>query len=264
MADPLSVTASVAGILTTTIQGVTLLCNTIDNVRNAPESINGIRLQLQQLKLPLDRLDTEIRGNETGLMLVPEIEGALASCQNACAEFNDSLLHWTRHSSDGKKSFIDNPNLTLARQQGMAKNLADQMMKHWEDTLAKKLVEAQDDRKAVAKFEEETLRSNETEDRDIFLREIARQKGIIDAFEATSKEALKKVVFERTGQRIHNVKATDNSVALTGFVNAEGKEMTIEQDISNITANKSSIAVAGVVNNVDINALYSTRRAQFP
>jgi hypothetical protein len=36
-------TALIAGIVTTTVQGVALLYNTIDNIRNAPDSMNNIQ-----------------------------------------------------------------------------------------------------------------------------------------------------------------------------------------------------------------------------
>ncbi|KAF4436027.1 nacht and ankyrin domain-containing protein [Fusarium austroafricanum] len=93
------------------------------------------------------------------------------------------------------------------------------------------------------------------EDKELLLRDIKRHKETINAFEEITQKALKAVTFERTGQRIYNVKATDHSLTLTGFINAE--EITIEQDIDNISADKYSLAAAGVVNNFDFKDFYS-------
>jgi hypothetical protein len=142
----------------------------------------------------------------------------------------------------------------------MTKELGDQMLQSFETILTQKFAEAQEEKKTIIKYEGKTLQSDETEEKEAFLRETARQRNVIDALERASQEALKKVVFERTGQKIHNVKATASSVTLTGFINAEKKETMIEQDILNVAASKYSIAVAGVVNNVDIASLYSQMR----
>lgn len=131
------------------------------------------------------------------------------------------------------------------------------MLGHLETLLSKKLAESNEDRKAIVRYEAEALASRDVEDKQDLIHELGRQRATIDAFQGICEKALKTVVFERTGQTIRDVKATDNSVALTGFVNAEGEETRIEQDISQIAADGRSIAVSGVVNNVDFTALYS-------
>ncbi|KAF7535317.1 hypothetical protein G7Z17_g13225 [Cylindrodendrum hubeiense] len=290
MADPLSITASVVGIVGAAFQGVQLLSNTIDNIRNAPEAVQNIRDELQLVKPLLTQLDSAINEQRSGLILGQEINLALENCHRVCTKFNESLNHWMRHSTDQKISMIDNVkigflrqdqirtlkgqlngctkilNVTLdtanylkmARQEGMIKDLKDQMLEHMEALLGKKLAEANNDLKAVVLYEAEALASRDVEEKEDLVREFGQQRAIINAFQGICEKALKTVVFERTGQTIRGVKATDHSVTLTGFVNAEGKEMGIEQDISDITADGRSIAVAGVVNNVDFTTLYST------
>jgi chromosome segregation ATPase len=68
-------------------------------------------------------------------------------------------------------------------------------------------------------------------------------------------EALSQTVYQRTGQKIKGVRATNNSSALTGFINTLGEESKIDQDISDIKADNYSIAVAGVVKNLDFKDL---------
>ena len=69
------------------------------------------------------------------------------------------------------------------------------------------------------------------------------------------KEALSKIEYERMGQKIKGVKATNSSSALAGFINTSGEELKIDQNISDVTADSQSIAVAGVIKNVDFKDL---------
>jgi len=69
------------------------------------------------------------------------------------------------------------------------------------------------------------------------------------------EEALSRTVYERTGQKIKGVKATNNSSALAGFINKSGEELKIDQDISDVTADNWSVAVARVIKNVDLKDL---------
>lgn len=62
-------------------------------------------------------------------------------------------------------------------------------------------------------------------------------------------------MYERTGQKIKGDKATNNSSALTGFINTSGEESKIDQDISDVTADNWSITVARVIKNVDFKDL---------
>jgi hypothetical protein len=67
--------------------------------------------------------------------------------------------------------------------------------------------------------------------------------------------ALSRTGYERTRQKIKNGKATNNSSALTGFINTSEEKLKIDQDISEITADNWSVAVAGVIKNVDLKDL---------
>ena len=143
----------------------------------------------------------------------------------------------------------------------MAKGFGDQMLVQLEDRLVKSIDEALNDRMVTTRFEQSILPLDETEEKQNLVRELERQKAMIDVVERTSKEALKAAVFERTKQRIHDVNATDNSIALTGLVNAEGERRNPEQDISQIHANTRSISIAGVANNIDINSMFANMRS---
>lgn len=98
------------------------------------------------------------------------------------------------------------------------------------------------------------LREAEQSRREL-LHELEKQQAANQTFIRMCEEALSQTVYQRTGQKIKGVRATNNSSALTGFINTSGEESKIDQDISDISADNYSIAVAGVVKNLDFKDL---------
>jgi hypothetical protein len=97
--------------------------------------------------------------------------------------------------------------------------------------------------------------SESEQSRQELLQELTKRQAANNAFKAMCEEALSTTIYERTGQKITGVKATNHSSAITGFINTSGEEERIEQDISDIGADNWSIAVAGVIKNVDFKDL---------
>jgi hypothetical protein len=97
--------------------------------------------------------------------------------------------------------------------------------------------------------------SESEQSRQELLQELKLQQAANNAFKAMCEEALSNTVYERTGQKIKGVKATNHSSAITGFINTSGEESRIEQDISNVSADNWSIVAAGVIKNVDFKDL---------
>jgi hypothetical protein len=87
------------------------------------------------------------------------------------------------------------------------------------------------------------------------LRELKRQQAVNTVFREMCEEALSRTVFERTGQKIKGIKATQDSSALAGFINTSGEELKINQDISDVIADDRSFAAAGVIKNLDFKDL---------
>jgi excinuclease UvrABC ATPase subunit len=83
------------------------------------------------------------------------------------------------------------------------------------------------------------------------LQELTNQQCSNTSFRKMCEEALSTTVYERTGQRINGVKATNDSSAVAGLVNASGEQLKIHQDISDVTAENRSFAAAGVINGMD-------------
>lgn len=87
------------------------------------------------------------------------------------------------------------------------------------------------------------------------VHELGNQQAASQTLIRLCEEALSQTVYERTGQKIKGVRATNNSSALTGFINTSAEESKIDQDISDINADNYSIAVAGVVKHLDFKDL---------
>jgi hypothetical protein len=102
------------------------------------------------------------------------------------------------------------------------------------------------------------LSEESEQSRQELLQEMRQQQISNDTFRKMGEEALSRTVYERTGQKIKGVKATNSSAALAGFINTSGEELKIDQDISDVTADNWSIAAAGVMKNVDFKDLRPT------
>ncbi|KAG5769175.1 hypothetical protein H9Q72_003518 [Fusarium xylarioides] len=282
MPDPVSITASILGI----VQGVAFLSSTIENIRSAPESIKNIQRQLQHLKPILTQLvyavdEKQIDTDQFGT----EVKSALVNCDQACTEFNTSLGHWTRHSSEDGTSVLDYAkigllrqgrirlmkdqldqcikilNVTLAtnnacyslqmsRQEGMIKELSDHKLQSLEASLKKKIDEVQKDKMEVVKYQAEASGSCDSYDKESFTSEVERHKKMVRISKKVCKKALKTVKLERVSQNISDVRATAKSTALAGKFNVDGSDTT-EQDIKKVRADQRSFAVAGMANNFD-------------
>ena len=91
--------------------------------------------------------------------------------------------------------------------------------------------------------------------RQELLQELKSQQATNIVFREMCEEALSQTVFERTGQKIKGVKATQDSVALAGFINTSRGDLKINQDISDVTAHDRSFAGAGVFENINVKDL---------
>jgi hypothetical protein len=77
------------------------------------------------------------------------------------------------------------------------------------------------------------------------LQELEQQQASNIRLQEICEEALSTTVYKRTGQKIKDVKATNESSAVAGFINTSGDELKITQDISGVTADNKSFAAAG-------------------
>lgn len=86
MADPLSVAASVVGLLTAAVQVSTFLYNVIRKSRDAPKSATKLRNSVEDIRNVLEQLQRYLDGgrpaqrSRTALIMVEQVTATLASC----------------------------------------------------------------------------------------------------------------------------------------------------------------------------------------
>jgi hypothetical protein len=97
--------------------------------------------------------------------------------------------------------------------------------------------------------------------RTLALKEVEEQFRLLKVGQASSEAVLSHVQRERTGQKIKGVKATDDGIAVAGFINTLGDIPSIDQDISDVTAAKASFAGAGVIMGLNFKDLSSSSDA---
>jgi len=165
---------------------------------------------------------------------------------------------------------LTNCSLTTSRQENLMKEMKDLMLQQNEVVVRKQIAQADTETAEIDRSVQQltlsdsgelghvSRQSEESEQsKQELLQELGKQQAANNAFKEMCEEALSKTIYQRTGQKIKGVKATNNSSALTGFINTSGEELRIDQDITDVSADNRSIAVAGVIKNLDFKDLRS-------
>lgn len=118
MTDPLSVTAGVAGLVAFALQGVRFLVNDINNIREAPKSLENLRIDLTSVRLSLESLENvdESQLRLLGDQVYNQPIAAIESCKSTCTHFRNDLQHWTKCSHNGKPSWRERTNIGIFKE----------------------------------------------------------------------------------------------------------------------------------------------------
>ncbi|KAH7127537.1 PAS domain-containing protein [Dactylonectria macrodidyma] len=103
MADPLSVTASVIGILGVALHGSRRLFELIDSLQSAPKDIASLSTDLKALHGTLERLTHLQQKLDDNRSLCDPLKAALENCLDIFQEFTLTLQSYTQASSDGTR-----------------------------------------------------------------------------------------------------------------------------------------------------------------
>ena len=123
MADPLSVAASVVGLITAAVQISKTITNLVERSRKAPKECSDARLEVDNIRAILTQLQLFVLGankaarSRTSLILIEQIVTILAACVTTFSdldEFVDTL------DSDEKLGLLDK-----LRWASKAKSLSD-------------------------------------------------------------------------------------------------------------------------------------------
>ncbi|PTB40448.1 hypothetical protein M441DRAFT_48280 [Trichoderma asperellum CBS 433.97] len=117
--DPLSIAASVIGVVTPALHGT---------IRDAPNAIRLMKDDLLTIDNSLTSLQavSEQQWKSLGDSVVAQLEPAIELYTNSCDKFRTSLGRWTRHSDDGKLSWRDQAVVGVLKQ-GQIKSMSEQL-----------------------------------------------------------------------------------------------------------------------------------------
>jgi hypothetical protein len=140
----------------------------------------------------------------------------------------------------------------------MMQQLKDLMLQQNENVMHREITQAEGQRVEIDRASEELAvmhidPSNEDSEQSRLelVHELRVQQASNAAHRQMCEEAMSRTTYERTGQKIRNVKATDQSTAIAGIANLSEEKFNLEQDISGVIAQNQSFAGAGVFRNLD-------------
>lgn len=152
--------------------------------------------------------------------------------------------------------------LAVASRKELAKEQKDSILKANEADLEQELTRAGKEMVEIEQSLQQLTAGGSTEpdeeseqSKHELLQELERQQAASTALRNMCEETLSRTVYERTGQKIKGIKATNDGVALARFINTSREELNINQDISDVSADNRGFVVVGVVKNVDIKDL---------
>jgi hypothetical protein len=128
MADPLSIAASVVGVVVPALHGMRLLLDDLQKLKDAPKTVKRLEDEVRSVDTAL----TTLRAVENrewkslGKIVAEESKTTINTCASACAQFRTDLQHWTRHSDDGKLAATDRANVGFLKQ-GQIKTMSEQL-----------------------------------------------------------------------------------------------------------------------------------------
>jgi hypothetical protein len=128
MADPLSITASVVGIIVPALHGTRLLLEDLQQLKDAPKTVKRMVEDVRSVDTALKLLQG-VEQREWGFLgsgIAKQSETTISSCTQACDHFRANLQRWTRHSEDGKLAWHDRANMGFFKQ-GQIKAMSEQL-----------------------------------------------------------------------------------------------------------------------------------------
>ena len=109
MADPLTIAASVIGVVVPALHGTRLLLDDLQKLQDAPKTVERLVDDAHSVDAALKLLEgvEEREWESLGATVAEQSKATISSCTQACSLFRSDLQHWTRHSGDGKLAWQD-------------------------------------------------------------------------------------------------------------------------------------------------------------
>ena len=128
MSDPLSITASVVGIIVPALHGARLLLEDLQQLKDAPKIVKRLVEDVHSVDTALKLLQS-VEDREWDLLgsgIAEQSKTTISSCTQACDLFRTDLQRWTRHSDDSKLAWQDRVKVGFFKQ-GQIKAISEQL-----------------------------------------------------------------------------------------------------------------------------------------
>ena len=128
MSDPLSITASVVGIIVPALHGIRLLLEDLQQLKDAPKIVKRLVEDVHSVDTALKLLQS-VEDREWDLLgsgIAEQSKTTISSCTQACDLFRTDLQRWTRHSDDSKLAWQDRVKVGFFKQ-GQIKAISEQL-----------------------------------------------------------------------------------------------------------------------------------------
>lgn len=113
MSDPLTIAASVVGIVAPALHGTRLLLEDLQQLKDAPKAVKRLQEDVHSVDTALELLKgiEETEWRLIGADVAEKSKTTVSSSTQACNLFRLDLQKWTRHSEDGKLAWRDRANV---------------------------------------------------------------------------------------------------------------------------------------------------------
>ena len=128
MSDPLSITASVVGIIVPALHGTRLLLEDLHQLKDTPKIVKRLVEDVHSVDTALKLLQS-VEDREWDLLgsgIAEQSKTTISSCTQACDLFRTDLQRWTRHSDDSKLAWQDRVKVGFFKQ-GQIKAISEQL-----------------------------------------------------------------------------------------------------------------------------------------
>lgn len=128
MADPLSISASVVGLVVPALEGTRLLIENVRNIKDAPKALKDVEADLKSVEASLESL-ADLDASQMSQLperVNEQCGDTISRYSSVCSDFRADLARYTRRSRDGKLSWRDKLNVGFFSKQrisGMARQL---------------------------------------------------------------------------------------------------------------------------------------------
>lgn len=119
MGDPLTVGASIVGIVVPAIHALRLLHDDLNKITDAPKTVESLKADLNLAESDIRLLEAiqDADWDLLGETIASQSKEAIAHCGKACGTFHSSLQRWTKRSQNGKLSWRDRATLGFFKAQ---------------------------------------------------------------------------------------------------------------------------------------------------